>query len=131
MVQLMRTMELKNKTILVIDDSTTNVVLLEAIFIEKGYNIEKALNAKDAFYIIEKNIPDLILLDLLMPRYNGFDFLKEIKSIEKTSKIPIVVISAITDNENIKKSMELGASFFIKKPVDIPHLVNIAEKILN
>ncbi len=130
-MQLMQTMETKNKTILVIDDSTTNVVLLEAIFIEKGYSIDKALNAKDAFMLIEKNTPDLILLDLLMPRYNGFDFLKEIKSNNKTNQIPVIVISAVTDNDNIKKTMELGASYFLKKPIDIPHLVEMAEKILN
>lgn len=120
----------KDKTILVIDDSTTNVVLLEAIFIEKGYHIDKALSAKDAFQIIEKNPPNLILLDLLMPRYNGFDFLRDIKNDENSKNIPIIVISAVTDNENIRRTMELGASFFIKKPVDIPHLVEIVENIL-
>jgi CheY-like chemotaxis protein len=70
--------------ILVVDDSTTNVVLLEAILDEKGYRIETALNAKEAYAIIAQQIPDLILLDLLMPKISGFDFLAQIRSNEKT-----------------------------------------------
>ena len=72
-----------NKTILIIDDSTTNIVLLQAVLNNKGYLIETALNVKDAFSIVNKKNPDLILLDLLMPRINGYDFLKEIKRMTK------------------------------------------------
>jgi two-component system cell cycle response regulator DivK len=75
--------ENKDYTILVVDDSTTNVVLLEAILDEKGYQIETALNAKEAYNIIDKQTPDLILLDLLMPKISGFDFLEEIRKNEK------------------------------------------------
>ncbi len=61
--------------ILIVDDSTTNVVLLEAILDERGYKIHTALNAKEAFSVITKHKPDLILLDLLMPKISGFYFL--------------------------------------------------------
>ena len=74
--------ENRDYKILVVDDSTTNVVLLEAILDEKGYKIETALNAKEAYSIIEKDTPDLILLDLLMPKISGFDFLEEIRKNE-------------------------------------------------
>ena len=63
--------ESQDYKILVVDDSTTNVVLLEAILDEKGYKIETALNAKEAYAIIERDTPDLILLDLLMPKIDG------------------------------------------------------------
>jgi CheY-like chemotaxis protein len=118
------------KTILVIDDSTTNVVLLEAVLNTKGYSIETALSVKEAFNIISKHTPDLILLDLLMPKINGYEFLKEIKSNDKTRGIPVVVVSALTDSENIQKSMSLGAHEFIKKPVDIPSLIKLVDNIL-
>lgn len=118
----------ESKTILVIDDSTTNVVLLHAVLNNKGYNIETALSVKEAYNIMSKKVPHLILLDLLMPRMNGFEFLQEIKNNDKT--IPVIVVSALTDNENIKKCKELGAYDFIKKPVDIQSLVEIVSKIL-
>ena len=117
-------------TILVIDDSTTNVVLLQAILNSKGYDIETALSVKEAHAVLLKKTPKLILLDLLMPRINGFEFLQELKNDESKSKIPVVVVSALTEPENIKKALELGACDFIKKPVDIQNLVEIVSTIL-
>jgi two-component system, cell cycle response regulator DivK len=117
-------------TILVVDDSTTNVVLLEAILDEKGYKIETALNAKEAYSLIEKNTPSLILLDLLMPKISGFDFLEEIRKNSSTKNTPVIVVSALTDEENIEKIMDMGAIDFIKKPIDLQYLVNKVESVL-
>lgn len=122
--------ENKEYTILIVDDSTTNIVLLEAILDEKGYKIETALNAKEAYNVIEKNTPDLILLDLLMPKISGFDFLEEIRKEEKASKIPVIVVSALTDEENIERIMSMGAIDFVKKPIDLQYLVDKVEDVL-
>lgn len=118
------------KTILVIDDSTTNVVLLQAVLNNKGYEIETALSVKEAHNVLSKKIPQLILLDLLMPRINGFEFLQEIKADSKYKDIPIVVVSALTDQDTVKKTMDLGATSFIKKPVDIQNLLETVGTIL-
>jgi len=120
----------KNMTILVIDDSNTNIVLLQAVLNGKGYKIETALNVKEAYNIMNRNMPDLILLDLLLPRINGYDFLKEIKSDIRTKGIPVVVVSALTDQENVTKAMALGAYDFIKKPVDIQKLVELVATVI-
>ena len=119
-----------DKTILVIDDSTTNVVLLEAILNDKGYRINTALNVKEAFQLMSKQLPDLILLDLLMPKINGYEFLKDIKSRDDMKEIPVIVISAVTDAENIKKTMNLGLIMVIKKPVDIQNLITRVSETL-
>ncbi len=116
--------------ILVIDDSTTNVVLLQAVLNNRGYEIHTALSVKDAHAIMQKKLPQLILLDLLMPRINGFEFLKELKNDETKKHIPVIVVSALTETENINKALELGALDFVKKPVDIQNLVEIVSKIL-
>jgi two-component system, cell cycle response regulator DivK len=118
------------KTILVIDDSTTNVVLLQAVLNNKGYEIETALSVKEAHNVLSKRVPQLILLDLLMPRINGFDFLQEMKADNKYKDIPIIVVSALTDQETVKKTLELGATNFIKKPVDIQNLIETVGTIL-
>ena len=122
--------ENKDYTILVVDDSTTNVVLLEAILDEKGYQIETALNAKEAYNIIDKQTPDLILLDLLMPKISGFDFLQEIRKKNTTLNTPVIVVSALTDEENIEKIMSMGAVDFVKKPIDLQYLVEKVESVL-
>ncbi len=120
----------KNKNILIIDDSFTNNVLLEAIFKEKGYDIFLAFNAHEAHKIIKKKEIDLILLDLLMPKISGFDFLKEIRSEDTTKKIPVIVVSAVTDKSDIKKTVELGANDYIQKPIDIRNIVKKVEENL-
>ena len=117
--------------ILVVDDSTTNIVLLEAILEEKGYKIHTALNVREAYSIIDKNHPDLILLDLLMPKISGFDFLKEIKKRKDTRDTPVIIVSALTDDENIDKILNMGAIDFVKKPIDLQYLVNKVESVLH
>lgn len=119
------------KTILVVDDSTTNVVLLDAILSEKGYKIIKALSAMEAYTCIEKSLPDLILLDLLMPQINGFDFLKKIKGDIHTQNIPVIVISAVTNPDDIRLTKNLGAAEFVEKPINIQNLKEMVEKMLD
>ena len=122
----------KNNTsrILVVDDSSTNIVLLEAILNGQGYLIETAQSVKEAYQIIKKETVNLILLDLLMPRVSGYDFLKEIKSNESTKDIPVIIVSAVADAENKKRSIELGALDFINKPIDIQFFIEKIETIL-
>lgn len=116
--------------ILVVDDSSTNIVLLEAILNGQGYEIETAQSVKEAYQIIKKGDVNLILLDLLMPRVSGFDFLKEIKNNESTKDIPVIIVSAVADVDNKKKSIELGAMDFINKPIDIQDFIERIEAIL-
>ena len=118
------------KNILIIDDSNTNVVLLEAVLGTKKFRSQTALSVKEALPLIKNDKPDLILLDLLMPDVSGFDFLEQVKKNSDLNDIPIVVVSALTDEENIQKTLDLGAKRFIKKPIDISSLVQTVEEIL-
>jgi DNA-binding response OmpR family regulator len=105
-------------------------VLLEAILNGQGYQIETAQSVKEAYQIIKKEAVNLILLDLLMPKVSGYDFLKEIKSNTSTKDIPVIIVSAVSDPENRKKSIEMGALDFINKPIDIQDFLNKVETIL-
>jgi two-component system, cell cycle response regulator DivK len=116
--------------ILVIDDSTTNVVLMDAVLSDKGYQIETAMTAEEAYMRIERQVPDLILLDLLMPKVSGFDFLEKLRQQEKTRNTPVIIVSALTDDENVQKIKKLGTIDFLRKPVDIQYLVDRVREIL-
>lgn len=109
--------------ILVIDDSITNVVLLNAILSESGYATKTAFDAGDALKMLNKDIPDLILLDLQMPVISGFDFLKNIRSEKKYAGISVLVVTAYSDEENINRALDLGADDYIEKPIDIDRLL--------
>ena len=119
------------KSILIVDDSNTNVVLLEAVLNSRGYNIRTSRSAQEAYQIMAHEPPALILLDLLMPHISGYKFLDQIKKDDKTKNIPVIVVSAVTDVMNIKKTLDMGAVDYIEKPVDIKELIKKVEQTLN
>ena len=116
--------------ILYIEDIEDNVTFVQRFLVPRGHELFWAKNAESGLEMAFQIRPDLILLDLLMPKISGFDFLQLLKSDEKTSNIPVMVVSAITDEEVIKRIMELGAVDFLKKPIDIQYLVDRVGDIL-
>lgn len=105
--------------ILVVDDSETNLVLLEAVLQNSGYEVSTASNSNQAIYYLENNIPELILLDLLMPNVNGFDFIKILQKNVKWKEIPVIIVTAYANQENIEIANQLGVVDIIEKPIDI------------
>lgn len=118
------------KNILIVDDSVTNVFLIESVLSEYGYEVTTALNATEAKKKLDKVKPALILLDLLMPEISGFDFIKEIKQSDMYKDIPVVIVSAVTDEETIEEIKGLGAVEYIKKPVVLTNLIEKIESVL-
>lgn len=120
----------KQANILLVDDSATNIALLEAVLEDKGYQIVKAQCVKDALTSIKKKVPDLILLDLLIPKISGFDFFEQIRSDERTKNVPVIVISALSDKLSEERVLAMGAVDFLSKPVDIQYLTKKVTMIL-
>lgn len=105
-------------TILVIDDLDTNIKLLEAKLSSEYYNVYTANSANEAFKILEQNKIDLILLDVMMPDIDGITACKTIKANPKTSYIPIIMVTALTDIEDRIRGLEAGADEFLTKPIN-------------
>lgn len=116
--------------VLVIDDSVTNQVLLEALLGEEGINVITVSNACDAFKLIDKELPSLILLDLLMPNVTGIDFLKSIKQREGVNTIPVFIVTAANAEFYRNQCEVLGVQEFFPKPVDIPLLVKRVKEVI-
>ena len=111
------------KKILIIDDSNTALVLMEYALKEAGYISMVASSVKEATRLIEKNSPDLILLDLSMPEISGYDFLKK-KSELHIDHIPIIIVSAYDSVESIELTRKLGALDFISKPIRLDAMMD-------
>ncbi len=109
-------------TILVIDDSSTALLLMEYALNEAGYSTHTVTNVRQAIDYLNENNPRLILLDLSMPEISGFDFLN-MRSELHLDKTPIIVVSAFTSQETIHNAMELGANDFVPKPILINALM--------
>jgi CheY-like chemotaxis protein len=121
----------RKRNILVVDDSETNLVLLEAVLGDENFKVTTALSAKEAYEILEESIPDLILLDLLMPNENGFDVIKKLQLVEKYKRIPIIIVTAFANEENTEKANKYGVYDVIEKPIDIPAFLNKVNNALN
>lgn len=118
------------KTILIVDDSETNVMLLRNIVEGAGYNAIAASNGKEALSTAEKVMPDMILLDLMMPYVNGFKFLEMVKEIEKLKQIPVYVITAKIETSELRKAVQLGAEGYMVKPIKIKRLKETISQLI-
>ena len=111
------------KTIFVVDDNGTNLSMAENA-LEKQYRVITLASAERMFSLLEKVIPDLILLDIEMPEMNGFEAMKRLKANDSHAKIPVIFLTALTDAANEAYGIELGAVDFITKPFSEPVLLN-------
>lgn len=116
--------------ILVVDDSTTNVLLLQSIMEEQNFEVLTSFSGAEAIKILEKETPELILLDIMMPGMNGFEVLDILAKNHIWSKIPVIMITAKTENENVQKALDMGAVDFIKKPIDMIDLISRVKAVL-
>ena len=105
------------KRILVIDDLPENVLLLKDRLEQEGYEVLTADCGNRGIEKATGEIPDLILLDVMMPDINGFEVCKILVNDSRTSDIPILLITAKTDAEDIKEGLDAGAFDYIKKPI--------------
>ena len=103
--------------ILAVDDEKDAVDLLELILTRENYLVDKAYTANDAIKVLEQGIiPDLILLDIKMPGTDGFTFCQELKKNQKYKDIPVIILSALTFPDDVRRGYESGAKDYILKP---------------
>ncbi|MGK9475376.1 response regulator transcription factor [Melioribacter sp. OK-6-Me] len=111
------------KKILVIDDYPDNVFLLQDRLEQEGFEVIKAYDGKMGIKKAIEEKPDLILLDIMMPGMSGYDVCKTLTNTEETKQIPIILLTALTEAENLKEGLQAGAFDYIKKPFNRTELV--------
>lgn len=117
------------KNILVVDDSAANLKFVESVLKDK-YNLILVKSGEKAFMYLEKHEVDLILLDILMPQMNGFEFYEKMKGLKSRRSVPVVFLTADVDVENEIRGLEMGAVDFIRKPFVPEVMLNRINRIL-
>jgi len=117
--------------ILIVDDSTTNNILLQSILEEEGYAVDVAFGGKEALKLIKAGKPKLILLDIMMPEIDGITLLREIYSNKTMQDIPVIMVTAKDDDYTREESLAAGAHDFLTKPIDVDMVIEKVNSLLS
>jgi DNA-binding response OmpR family regulator len=109
--------------IVLIEDSVTVRFFYKSVFEKAGFDVLEAENAQDGWGIICAQKPDIIVLDMLMPKIPGIELLKQIKSVKLTAEIPVLVLTAVKDSDQVREMFKAGADHYLLKGMDTPETV--------
>ncbi|MEB3827071.1 response regulator transcription factor [Phormidium sp. CCY1219] len=116
--------------ILVVDDVASELEMISRILKNAGMEVVEATDGEEAIACIRESIPDVVILDVIMPRMNGFEVIRELRGDRKTERLPVIFCSQ--KNTEIDKTWgaELGADAYVTKPFDPEQLVDIVQRLL-
>ncbi len=112
-----------NRTILVVDDEPELVTIVCLMLEKKGFNVRCAYSGQELFAGLEKQMPDLILLDVMMPQMDGLEALTRLKENPETTSIPVILLTAKMQYEDILGGYKTGADYYLTKPFTITQLM--------
>jgi CheY-like chemotaxis protein len=118
------------KVILVVDDNPENIDVLAGM-LRSSYKVKAATSGEKALKSSKKSPPDLILLDIMMPEMDGYQVFEQLLSDPITAKIPVVFATGMSDSEDQKKGMDMGARGYLTKPVDPEKVYSLVNEILS
>lgn len=121
---------LSQADILIVDDNPNNLRFLSTILKEKGYQVRKALNGEMTLTACEALLPDLILLDIMMPDLDGYQVCQALKANPKTQKIPVIFLSALDEGMNKVKAFQSGGIDYVSKPFQVEEVLARVENQL-
>lgn len=119
------------KKILVVDDSPTIREMIKGLLEKIGFEIELAVDGVDALDKVKKLSPDLIILDVNMPKMDGFRVCRLLKFDRNYRSIPIIMLTARDEEDNIKIGIKTGADLYLTKPIEPEKLIEAVSKFLH
>jgi diguanylate cyclase (GGDEF)-like protein len=120
----------KRYRVLMVEDSRLSLEVYAQRLERRGYAVATATSAEEARQRLDEGQPDIVLLDVFMPKVSGFEFLRELRSASRTSTTPVILISALSDTKHIVEGLELGANDYVTKPIVMPILTARMEALL-
>ena len=111
------------RTILVVDDNLDSVAIMRGILETRGFDVATATSGAEALAFLETTTPDLVLLDIMMPVMSGIEVLQRIKQDPALSALPVILVTAKTQDEDLLSGYQYGADYYITKPFTAKQLI--------
>jgi len=118
------------KKILLVDDERDLVFYTKLFLEEKGYEILEAYDGRQALDVLDAETPDLVILDVAMPRLSGWDVLRIMQDDERMKEIPVLMLTARAEDADKAKGWELGVTWYQTKPFELDELALVIDRIL-
>ena len=118
------------KKILIVDDEPNIVMSLEYAFKKNNFEVFIARDGHEALDILEKQLPDVIILDVMMPMVDGYATLKQIKNDERLRHCKVIFLSAKNKEKDIEKGLSLGANLYVVKPFSVKKIVDQVNELI-
>lgn len=120
-----------NQSVLIVDDEPMARTLLRLMLVRAGFEVAEAENGFDALEKMEDNVPDLILLDVMMPGMDGFTVCEKVRARQETAELPVIMLSAKTDVDSINRGLIVGATKYLTKPISPEELTKHVKDALS
>ncbi len=118
------------KTILIVDDNLANRALMYELLSTAGHRLVEACDGEEALQKVEEESPDLVLLDLLMPKLDGYAVLEKLRQDPRNAKLKVVALTALAMQGDAEKALAAGFDDYITKPIDAAALLTKVEEML-
>lgn len=121
---------MSRKKILLVDDSST-VILMEKMILSRGpYDLVVANDGQEGVEAARREKPDLVLMDVMMPRLNGFDACRQLRADPATARIPVILVTTHGEQESVKAGREAGCTDYVTKPIDGAKLLSRVRELV-
>ncbi|AUC59745.1 two component signal transduction system twitching motility response regulator PilH [Cyanobacterium sp. HL-69] len=118
------------KKILLVEDSKTTREIISNLLTKQGLLVQSVTNGEDALTIMKSTIPDLVILDIILPKMNGYEVCRHIKSEQKTQNVPVILCSSKKEEFDRYWGMKQGADAYISKPFQASELMKMIKQLL-
>jgi len=117
--------------VLIVDDNQDCIAVLRRMLISQGFEVAAVQSAADALDYLADSVPDVMLLDLMMPEMDGFELLQRVREVNATARMPVIILSAKTNDDDVMLGYQYGADYYLTKPFTSDQVRRGIDLVLN